>query len=141
MPKLASTVNIPSHAQPSHSSGGMAWASLEEDDAWDDDFQTPHIPVCHVVGRGDDGHREPANARMESSSPGWQTGYQVDVGEGEEAMLETIDPTWRTTHWLQLAVQGISDDEVPWYELVIPLTMGTEGAALALAKHLLTMWR
>ena len=56
-------------------------------------------------------------------------------------MLKTIDPTWRTTHWLQLAIQGISDDEVPWYELVIPLMVGTEGVALALAKCLLTMWR
>ena len=32
-------------------------------------------------------------------------------------MLGTVDPTWRTTHWLQLAVQGISDNEVPWYKL------------------------
>ena len=56
-------------------------------------------------------------------------------------MLETIDPTWRTTHWLQLAVQGISDDEVPWYELAIPLMVGTEGAALSLAKCLLAVWR
>ena len=79
---------------------------------------------------------------MEASrgSPGLRTGYQVDVGE-EEAMLETINPTWRTTRWLQLAVQGISDDEVPWYELVIPLMVGTEGAALTLAKHLLAVWR
>ena len=38
-------------------------------------------------------------------------------------------------------VQGISDDEVPWYELVIPLTVGTEGAALSLAKCLLTVLR
>ena len=79
---------------------------------------------------------------MESSrgSPGWRTGYQVDIGE-EEAMPETIDPTWRTTHWPQLAVQGISDDEVSWYEFVIPLMVGTEGAALPLAKCLLTVWR
>ena len=55
-------------------------------------------------------------------------------------MLETIDPTWRTTHWLQLMVQGISDDEVPWYEFVIPLMVGTEGVALSLAKHLLMVW-
>ena len=53
-------------------------------------------------------------------------------------MLETVNPTWRTTRWLQLAVQGISDDEVPCYELVIPLMVGTEGAALLLAKRLLT---
>ena len=79
---------------------------------------------------------------MEASrgSPGWQPGYQVDIGE-EETTLETIDPTWRPTHWLQLVVPGISDDEVPWYELVIPLTAGTEGTALSLAKRLLTAWR
>ena len=62
------------------------------------------------------------------------------MGE-EEATLETINPTWRTTRWLQLAVQGIFDDEVPWYELVIPLMVGTEGAAVSLAKHLLVIWR
>ena len=56
-------------------------------------------------------------------------------------MEETINPTWRTAHWLQLAVQGISDDEVPWYEFVIPLVVGTEGVALSLAKRLLTVWR
>ena len=141
MPKLASAVNVLSHAWSSHSSGGMARASLDED-AWDDDFQTSHTPVCSIVWREDDGHGEPVNGRMEASrgSPGWQTGYQVDVGE-EEATLETVDPTWRTTPWLQLAVQDISDDEVPWYELVIPLMVGTEGAALSLAKHLLAVWR
>ena len=56
-------------------------------------------------------------------------------------MLGTVDPTWRTTHWLQLVVQGILDDEVPWYELVIPLMVGTEGTALSLAKRLLAVWR
>ena len=56
-------------------------------------------------------------------------------------MLESIDPTWRPTHLLQQVVQGISDDEVPWYELVIPLTVGVEGTALSLAKCLLAEWR
>ena len=55
-------------------------------------------------------------------------------------MLETVDPTWRASHWLQLAVQGISDDKVPWYELITLLMVGAEGAALLLAKHLLTIW-
>ena len=55
-------------------------------------------------------------------------------------MPETVDPTWRTTHWLQLAVLGISDDEVPWYKLITPLIVGAKGMALSLAKCLLTIW-
>ena len=55
-------------------------------------------------------------------------------------MLETVDPTWQTTRWLQLVVQGILDEEVPWYEYVALLMTGAEGMALSLAKHLLTIW-
>ena len=44
-------------------------------------------------------------------------------------------------HWLQLAVQGIADEEVTWFELVAPLTSGVEGTALVLAKCLVAMWR
>ena len=141
MPKVALAVNVPSHAQSSHSSEGMAQASLEEDNAWEDDFQTSHTPVCHVVWWEDDGHRCLAEGRPESSrgSPGQQTEYQVDIGE-EEDTLDTVYPTWRTTHWLHLVVQGISDDEVPWYEFGTPLTVGTEGEALSLAKCLLMAW-
>ena len=142
MPKLASAVNVLSYAWSSHSCGGMAQAFLDDEDAWKDDFQTPHMPVCRVV-QWDGGSRgELAAERMEASrgSPGWQPYYQVDIGE-EEATLESIDPTWRATHWLQLAVQGIVEDEVPWYELAIPLVLGAEGTALLLAKRLLTAWR
>ena len=97
-PKVASAVNVAAHAQSSHSGEGTAQASLDEDDAWKDDFQTSHTPVRHVVWREDDGHGDLAEGRPESSrgSPGWWTEYQVDIGE-EEAMLETINPTWRTT--------------------------------------------
>ena len=56
-------------------------------------------------------------------------------------MLETVNPTWRATHWLQLVVQGILDDEVPWYDLITPLMVGTKGATLSLAKRLLAVWR
>ena len=142
VPKVASEVNIPSYARSSHSGEGTVWASLDEDEALEDDFQTPHTPVCHIERWEDDGHRCSAEGRLESSrgSPGQWTEYQVDIGE-EEEMLETVDPTWRTTRWLQLAVQGMSDDEVPWFDLIIPLTVGAEGMALSLAKCLLTIWR
>ena len=82
MPNLASAVNVPSHAWFSHSGGGMARASLDDDNTWDDDFQTLHTPVHCVVWREDDGCGEAVDIRMESSrgSPGWQTGHQVDIG-------------------------------------------------------------
>ena len=73
-------------------------------------------------------------------SPSWQSNFQVDIGEEEAKTLESIDPHWRATHWLQVAVQGIAE-EVPWYKLVILLTSGVEGTALSLAKHLLAVWR
>ena len=67
--------------------------------------------------------------------------FQVDVGEEEPETLEDIDPHWRATHWLQVAVQGIAKEEVPWYELVTPLTSGAEGTPLSLAKRLLIAWQ
>ena len=70
--KVAFAVNIPSHAWSSHSSEGTVRASLDEDDAWGDDFQTLHTPVCHVMQWEDDGRRCLAKGRPESSrgSPG-----------------------------------------------------------------------
>ena len=140
-PKVASVVNILPHARSCHSSEGTARASLNQDKALKDDFQTQHTPVRRIMWPEDNGHRSSAEGRLECSrgSPGQQTGYCVDIGE-EEEMLETVDPTWWTTHWLQLAVQGISDDEVPWYEYVTPLMTGAEGMALSLAKCLLAVW-
>ena len=42
--------------------------------------------------------------RMEPAegSPSWQSYYQVDVGEEEAEMLESIDPQWRAARWLQM---------------------------------------
>ena len=65
----------------------------------------------------------------------------MDVGEEEAETLESINPHWRATHWLQVTVQGIAEKEVPLYELVLPLTFGAEGATLSLAKCLLVVWR
>ena len=127
--------------QSSHSSEGMAQASLDQDEALEDDFQTQHMPVCHIMWWEDNGRRSSAEESLEYSrgSPGQWTEYQIDIGE-EEEMLETVNSTWRATCWLQLAVQGTSGDEVPWYKLITPLMVGDEGVALSLAKHLLTIW-
>ena len=119
MPKLALAVNEPSYAQSSHSSGGMARVSLDKEDAWKDDFKTPHIPVHHVVWHDRGGSGELATERMEPAegSPSWQSYYEVNVDE-EVEMLKSINPHWRATCWLQKAVQGIAEEEVPWYKLV-----------------------
>ena len=80
--------------------------------------------------------------RMEASreSPTWQSFFQVNIGKEEPETLQDIDPHWRAMYWLQVAVQGITEEEVPWYELVTPLTSGAEGMALSLAKHLRAVW-
>ena len=79
---------------------------------------------------------------MEASggSPAWQSIVQVDIGKEEPETLEEIDPHWRAMRWLQVAIQGITDEEVPWHKLVAPLTSGVEGVAMSLAKHLVTAW-
>ena len=140
-PKVASAVNIPPYTWSSHSGEGLAQASLNQDEALEDDFQTQHMLVHRIMWWEDNSCQSSAEGRLECSggSPRQRTGYRVDIGE-EEEMLETVDPTWQTTRWLQLTVQGISDDEVPWYEFVALLMMGAEGSALSLAKCLLAIW-
>ena len=129
------------HAWSSHSSEGMALALFDQDKALEDNFQTQHILVCSVGWRGNSSSGSSAGEGLECSGGrlGQWAVYSLDVGEEEET-LETVDPTWQTTCWLQLAVQGISDDEVPWYEYVMPLMSGAKGMALSLAKCLLAIW-
>ena len=64
----------------------------------------------------------------------------MDISEEEPETLEEIDPHWRAQWWLQVAAQGIMDEEVPWHELLTPLTSGAEGMAKFLAKHLVAVW-
>ena len=79
---------------------------------------------------------------MEASrkSPAWWLFAQVDISKEEPKTLEEIDPHWRAQWWLQVAAQGITDEEVLWHELLTPLTSGVEGMARSLAKHLVTTW-
>ena len=49
MHKLALAANVLSYAQSSCSSEGMARASLDAEDVWEDDFLTLHMPVCCIV--------------------------------------------------------------------------------------------
>ena len=79
---------------------------------------------------------------MEASrgSPAWWSFVQVDIGKEEPETLGEIDPHWRAKWWLQVAIQGITDEEVPWHKLLIPLTSGAEGVARSLAKRLVAAW-
>ena len=66
-PKVASMVNVPPHTRSSHSGEGMAWASLDHDEALEDDFQTQHMLVHCVMRQEDTGHQSSAKGRLESS--------------------------------------------------------------------------
>ena len=52
-PKVASVVNVPLHAQSSHSSEGTTLASLHQEEVLEDDFRTQHTPVRRVKQQGD----------------------------------------------------------------------------------------
>ena len=133
----------PGYARSSHSAGGMAQASLDDDEDWEEAFQTPHTPVCRVVRREEGGQGKPAAKQMEASrgSPAWRLFAQVDISEEEPKTLEDIDPHWRAQWWLQVATQGIRDEEVLWHELLTLLTSGAEGVAKSLAKCLVAAWQ
>ena len=42
-------MSVLAYARSSHSAGGVAQASLDEDEDWEEDFQTPHTLVHCVV--------------------------------------------------------------------------------------------
>ena len=96
--------------------------------------------LCGSVRGGRQG--ELAAERMEASggSLAWQLFSQVDISEEEPETLEEIDPHWRVQRWMQVAAQGIMDEEVPWHKLLALLTSGAEGMARSLAKCLVAAW-
>ena len=48
-PKLSSAVSVLAYARSSHSAGGVAQALLDDDEDGEEDLQTPHTPVHHMV--------------------------------------------------------------------------------------------
>ena len=77
---------------------------------------------------------------MEASggSLAWQV---MDIGEEEPETLGEIDASWRAKWWLEVAAQGIGDEEVLWHDLLTPLTSGAEVTTKASAKCLVAAWR
>ena len=142
-PKLSSAVSILAYARSSCSAGGVAQVSLDDDEDGKEDFQTPHTPMCHVVRWEEGSQGEPAAEWMEASggSPAWWFMAHMDISEGEPETLVEIDASWRAKWWLEVAAQGIRDEEVPWHDLLTQLMSGAEGTAKALAKCLVATWR
>ena len=136
-------MSVRAYARSSHSAGGVAQASLDDDEDWEEDFQTPHPPIHCVVRQEEGSQGEPTIEQMEASrgSLAWWLVARVDIGEEEPETLEEIDPHWRAQQWLQVATQGIRDEEALWHELLTPLTSGAEDMAKALTKHLVTVWQ
>ena len=60
MLKLSSAVSILAYARSSRSAGGVSQALLDDDEDWEEDFQTPHTPVHHMVRGEKGGQGKPA---------------------------------------------------------------------------------
>ena len=131
------------HARSSRSAEGVAQASLDDDEDWEEEFQTPHIPMHRVVRREEFGQGKPAAEQMDASggSLAWQVVANVDISEEEPETLGEIDASWWAKQWLEVATQGIGDKEFPWHNLLTPLMSGAEGTTKALAKCLQATWR
>ena len=95
-----------------------------------------------MVRRDGGGQGEPTTEQMEASggSPASWLVVQVDIGEEKPKTLEEFDPHWRARQWIQVAIQDITNKEVPWHKLVAPLTSGVEGMARSLANCPVTAW-
>ena len=80
---------------------------------------------------------------MEASggSPAWRIMVNMDISEEEPETLGEIDASWRAKQWLEVAAQGMGDEEIPWHDLLTPLMSGAEGTTKALAKCLVAAWR
>ena len=76
--KLSSAVSVPAYTRSSHSAGGVAQALLDDDEDWEEDFQTPHTPI-HLVVRQEEGEvnrppsewRPPGEVRHGGWLPEW----------------------------------------------------------------------
>ena len=142
-PKLSSAVNVLVHARSSRSAEGVAQTSLDDDEDWEEDFQTLHTPMHHVVRQEEGSQGEPAAKQMEASggSPAWWVVVHMDISEEGPETLGEINANWRAKQWLEVATQGIEDEEVLWHDLLTLLTSGPEGTTKALAKCLVAAWR
>ena len=52
-----------------------------------------------------------------------------------------LDPLWQTTTWLEACRDGLGEEDIMWWLLVMPLTDGGTAAAKELTKHLISAWR
>ena len=141
--RLSSAVSILAHARSSCSAEGVAQASLDDDKDWEEDFQTPHTLMHHVVRKEEGGQGKPAAEQMEASggSPAWWVMASIDISKEEPETLGEIDANWKAKWWLEVAAQGIGDEEVPWHNLLTLLTSGAEDTTKTLAKCLVPTWR
>ena len=97
----------------------------------------------HVVTQEEGGQGKPAAKQMEASggSLAWWVMASVDISKEEPETLGEIAANWRAKQWLEVATQGIGDEEVSWHYLLALLMSGPEGTTKALAKCLVATWR
>ena len=50
-------------------------------------------------------------------------------------------PMWEVTNWLEVHVEALREEDVPWLQLVVLLMDANAPGAWELAKHFLAMWQ
>ena len=53
----------------------------------------------------------------------------------------TANPMWEPTRWLEGHVKSLTDEDVPWWELVTAMMNGRAQGTKELAKWLLAAWQ
>ena len=116
-PKVASAVNVPPHAQSSHSGEGTALALLDQDEVLEDDFQTQHTPVRHVKWRGDSGGGASAGEGLNAPEEAWGSRpYTTWTSAKKRRLMKQLTPcgrqhagcSWRSRAFRTMKGPGMS---------------------------------
>ena len=78
-------------------------------------------------------------ADFDGKSPFPNTSWQY-VMRGSPKKAQP-DPMWEVIKWLEVCIETLREEDVPWWQLVAPLMDAGITGTWKLAKHFLAMWQ
>ena len=70
----------------------------------------------------------------------WQAMALSPCQEASCCPSQKVKPIWRTSRWLEQCKNNVDEEEVEWWQLVHPLTDGSDVAMWMLAQRLVATW-